>query len=83
MVRLEKQGDTFVMITGQKQNIVQPSINDLIAAISELQKNPQDKNKIREGLLYLDNSAGIDLRKQIRTILQKAVDNKDMTVTDL
>ena len=83
MVRLEKQGDTFVMITGQKQNIVQPSINDLFIAISELQKDPQDKNKIREGLLYLDNSAGSDLRKQIRTILQNAVDNKDMTITDL
>lgn len=83
MVRLEKHGDTFVMITGQKQNIVQPSINDLITAISELQKNPRDKNKIRDGLGYLDNSAGIDLRKQIRMILQKAVDNKDMTVTDL
>jgi len=71
------------MITGQKQNIVQPSINDLFIAISELQKDPQDKNKIREGLLYLDNSAGSDLRKQIRTILQNAVDNKDMTITDL
>ncbi len=83
MVRLERQGDSFVMITGQKQSAVRPGINALLAAISELQKNPQDKNKIREGLLYLDNSAGIDLRKQIRTILQKAVDNKDMTVTDL
>ncbi len=83
MVRLEKQGDSFVMITGQKENMPQPDINDLIAAISELQKNPQDKNKIREGLLYLDNSAGPDLRKEIRTILQKAVDNKGMTVTDL
>ncbi len=83
MVRLEKQGDSFVMITGQKENMPQPGINDLVAAISELQKNPQDKNKIREGLLYLDNSAGLDLRKEIRTILQKAVDNKGMTITDL
>ncbi len=75
MVRLEKQGDSFVMITGTAQK---PAIGALINAISELQKNPPDKNKIKEGLLYLDDSAGTDLRKEIRTILQKALekDNK-------
>ena len=85
MVRLEKQGDSFVMITGggQNQDIPQQSISDLITAISELQKNPPDKTKIRDGLIYLDTSMGIDLRKEIRSILQKAVDNKGMTVTDL
>ncbi len=79
MVRLEKQGDSFVMITGTAQKL---NIDMLINAVSELQKNPPDKNKIKEGLLYLDNSAGTDLRKEIRTILQKAVDNS-ITVTDL
>jgi len=85
MVRLEKQGDSFVMITGggQKQNLPQQSINDLITAISELQKTPPDKTKIQDGIIYLDTSTGIDLRKEIRSILQKAVDNKGMTVTDL
>ena len=85
MVRLEKQGDSFVMITGggQKQNIPQQSINDLITAITELQKNPPDIAKIQDGILYLDNSMGVDLRKEIRSILQKAADNKGMTVTDL
>jgi hypothetical protein len=85
MVRLEKQGDSFVMITGgnQKQDLPQPGINDLITAISELQKNPPDKAKIQDGILYLDTSMGVDLRKEIKSILQKAVDNKGMTVTDL
>jgi len=83
MVRLEKQGNTFVMITGQKENIPQPVINDLIDAISELQKNPRDKNKIKEGLLFLDNSTNIDLRNEIRAILQKAIEYKEMTITDL
>ena len=83
MVRLEKQGNTFVMITGQKENIPQPVINDLINAISELQKNPRDKNKIKEGLLFLDNSTNTDLRNEIRDILQKALEYKEMTITDL
>jgi hypothetical protein len=85
MVRLEKQGDSFVMITSgnQEQNLPQRSINDLIAAISELQKNPPDKAKIQDGILYLDNSMGLDLRKEIKSILQKAMDIKGMTVTDL
>ena len=83
MVRLEKQGKTFVMITGQKENIPQPVINDLINAISELQKNPRDKNKIKEGLLFLDNSTNTDLRNEIRAILQKAIEYKEMTITDL
>ena len=83
MVRLEKQGNTFVMITGQKENIPQPVINDLIDAISELQKNPRDKNKIKEGLLFLDNSTNTDLRNEIRDILQKALEYKEMTITDL
>ena len=80
MVRLEKQGDSFVMITGgtQKQDI-----SVLINAISELQKPSPDKNKIKEGILYLDNAGGVDIKKELRATLQKAFENKGMTITDL
>ncbi|KCZ73206.1 hypothetical protein ANME2D_00266 [Candidatus Methanoperedens nitroreducens] len=63
------------MITGtaeQKQDI-----DMLINAISELKRDSPDKNKIKEGLLYLDNSAGVDIRYEIKTVLQKAVDRAD------
>jgi hypothetical protein len=80
MVRLEKQGDSFVLVTGTAQK---QEINVLTNALAELQKNSPDKNKIKDGLLYLDNSAGIDLRKEIRTMLQKAIENKELTITDL
>jgi len=73
MVRLEKQGDSFVMITGtgQKQDI-----SALINAISELQKTPPDKNKLKDGLVYLDSSEGIDIRKEIKKELLKAIENE-------
>ncbi len=73
MVRLERQGDSFVLITGTTQR---HDTSILISALSELRKSPPDLAKIKEGLLYLDNSSGIDLRKEIKTILQKAVENK-------
>ncbi len=74
MVRLERQGDSFVLITGAAQK---QDISILTHAISELQKNSPDMVRIKEGLFYLDNSAGIDIRKEIKTILQKAVEKKD------
>ncbi len=58
------------MITGAPRK---QDINILINAISELQKNPQDKNKIKEGISYLDDSTGTDLRKEIRAVLQNAM----------
>ncbi len=73
MVRLEKQGDSLVFITGAAQK---QDISLLTRAISELQKNPPDMQKIKEGLFYLDNSAGIDIRKEIRALLQKALENR-------
>lgn len=73
MVRLERQGDSFVLITGTTQR---QDTSILISALSELRKSPPDLAKIKEGLLYLDNSSGIDLRREIKTILQKAVENK-------
>ncbi len=69
MVRLERQGDSFVFITGTTQR---QDIGVLINALSELQKNSWDLSKIKEGLSYLDNSAGIDIRKEIKAVLQKA-----------
>jgi hypothetical protein len=73
MVRLEKQGDSFVMITGTAPKM---DVDILINAISELNKNPPDRNKIKEGILYLDNSAGTDIRNDIRTLLQNALERK-------
>ncbi len=80
MVRMEKQGDSFVMITGAAQKL---DINVLINAISELQKPSPDKTKLKEGLLYLDESMQVDVRKELKATLQKAYDNKGMTITDL
>lgn len=73
MVRLEREGNSFVLITGQTQK---QDTSILIHAISELQKNSPDLVRIKEGLLYLDNSAGIDIRKEIKSVLQKALENK-------
>lgn len=73
MVRLEKQGDSFVMITGTSQK---QDIGILINALSELGKTPPDKNKIKDGLVYLDSSAGIDIRKEIKKELLKAIENE-------
>ncbi len=73
MVRLEKQGDSFVMITGTAPKM---DVDVLINAISEIHKNPPDRSKIKEGILYLDNSAGTDIRKDIRTLLQNALERK-------
>ncbi len=80
MVRLERHGDSYVLVTGAPQK---QDINILISALSELSKATPDAAKIRDGLQYLDNCGGADFRKEIRTILQNAVDNKGMTVMDL
>lgn len=73
MVRLEREGNSFVFITGQTQK---SDISSLIIAIAELKNNSPDPARIKEGLLYLDNSAGIDIRKEIKSVLQKALENK-------
>ncbi len=76
MVRLEREGNSFVLITGKnpQQN---PDINILISAIWELNKNPPDPSKIKEGLQFLDSLPGIDVRKEVRESLQKALEIKD------
>ena len=80
MVRLERHGDSYVLVTGSSQK---QDISVLISALSELSKPSPDSAKIRDGLQYLDNCGGADFRKEIRTILQNAVDNRGMTVIDL
>lgn len=73
MVRLERQGDSFVFITGAAQK---QDVSVLIQALSELHKNSPDIKRIKEGLLYLDSSAGDEIRKEIKSLLLKAI-NKD------
>lgn len=80
MVRFEKQGDSFVLVTGSSHK---QDISILITALSELQNPSPDISRIQEGLAYLDNCGGADFRKEVRTVLQKAVDNKGMTIVDL
>lgn len=80
MVRLERHGDSYVLVTGTSQK---QDISVLISALSELSKASPDSAKIRDGLQYLDNCGGADFRKEIRTVLQNAVDNRGMTVIDL
>ncbi len=80
MVRLERHGDSYVMVTGMSQK---QDISVLISALSELDKTSPDSAKIKDGIQYLDNCGGADFRKEIRTVLQKAADSGSMTVIDL
>jgi hypothetical protein len=80
MVRLERHGDSYVLVTGTSQK---QDISVLISALSELQKSSPDNAKIREGLLYLDNCGLADFRKDIKILLQNAIDSRSMTVIDL
>ncbi len=80
MVRLERHGDSYVLVTGTPQK---QDISVLISALSELSKPSPDSAKIRDGLQYLDNCGGADFRKEIRAVLQNAIDNRGMTVIDL
>ncbi len=80
MARLEKHGDSYVLVTGSSQKL---DIGLLISALSELQKSSPDSAKIREGLLYLDNCGLADFRKEIKTVLQNAIDSRSMNNIDL
>jgi len=80
MVRLEKHGDSYVLVTGAPQK---QDISVLISALSELSKSSPDVAKLKDGLQYLDDCGGADFRKEIRIVLQHAVDNRGMTVMDL
>jgi len=74
MVRLEREGDSFVFITGITQQ--KQDINILISAISELQNNPPDVGKIKEGLIFLDKTPEMDIRKDLRTLLMRELEKK-------
>ncbi len=74
MVRLEREGNSFVFITGKTQPV--QDINILLNALSELQNSSPDASKIKEGLLYIDNSNESDIRNEIKNILKKALESK-------
>jgi hypothetical protein len=74
MVRLEREGDSFVLITGQTQQ--KQDISILISAISELKNNPPDISKIKEGLIFLDKSPETDIRKDLRTSMLQVLEEK-------
>ena len=74
MVRLEREGDSFVFITENTQQ--KKDINILVNAISELKNNPPDAVKIKEGLIFLDKTPEIDIRKDLRTLLMQVLEKK-------
>lgn len=74
MVRLEREGDSFVFITGKTQQA--QDIIILINALSELNNNPPDPAKIKEGLIFLDKTPEIDIRKDLKIILMQALEKK-------
>ncbi|HEY6586356.1 MAG TPA: hypothetical protein VIY97_04210 [Candidatus Methanoperedens sp.] len=78
MVRLEREGNSFVFITGKSQPV--QDINILVNALSELQNSSPDASKIKEGLLYIDNSNESDIRNEIKNILKKALESKGTNV---
>ena len=73
MVRLEREGNSFVFITGKSQPV--QDINILVNALSELRNSSPDASKIKEGLLYIDNSNESDIRNELKNILKKALEN--------
>jgi len=78
MVRLEREGNSFVFITGKSQPV--QDINILVNALSELRNSTPDISKIKEGLLYIDNSNESDIRNEIKNILKKALESKEISV---
>lgn len=78
MVRLEREGNSFVLITGKTQSV--QDINILLNALSELQNSTPDTSKIKEGLLFIDNSNDFDIRNEIKNLLRKALENKEISL---
>jgi hypothetical protein len=74
MVRLEREGDSFVFITGKMQPV--QDINILVNALSELQNTTPDTSIIKEGLLFIDNSNDFDIRNEIKNLLRQALESK-------
>jgi hypothetical protein len=78
MVRLEREGNSFVFITGKTQPV--QDINILVNALSELRNSTPDPSKIKEGLLYIDNSTESDMRNEIKNLLKKALESKGINL---
>ncbi|PWB52606.1 MAG: hypothetical protein C3F06_08630 [Candidatus Methanoperedenaceae archaeon] len=76
MVRLEREGNSFVFITGKTQAV--QDINILLIALSELQSNTPDASKIKEGLLFIENSNECDIRNEIKNLLRKALESEGL-----
>jgi hypothetical protein len=74
MVRLEREGDSFVFITGNAQQ--KQDISILVNAISELKNNPPDVEKIKEGLIFLDKTPEMDIRNDLRILLMQVLEKK-------
>jgi hypothetical protein len=62
-----------VFITGKMQPV--QDINILLNALSELKNSTPDTSKIKEGLLYIDNSNDFDIRNEIKNILRNALES--------
>ncbi len=75
MVRLEKEGNSFVFITGKTQP--KKDINILINALLEVRNNTPDISKIKDGLLYIETEP--DVRNEIKSLLQRALVGKGTT----
>ena len=78
MVRLERDGNSFVFITGKMQSL--QDINILLNALSELRNSTPDTSKIKEGLLFIDNSNDFDIRNEIKNLLKKALEGKETSL---
>ncbi len=78
MVRLERDGNSFVFITGKTQSL--QDINILLNALSELRNSTPDTSKIKEGLLFIDNSNDFDIRNEIKNLLKKALEGKETSL---
>jgi hypothetical protein len=74
MVRLEREGDSFVFITGKTQQA--QDINILVNAISEIKNNPPELAKIKEGLIFLDKTPEMDIRNDLRILLMQVLEKK-------
>lgn len=78
MVRLEREGNSYVFITGNAQNpnVLEKDINILVNALSELGKTSPDPAILEKGLLFIDSSNDFDIRNEIKNVIKKALKNE-------
>lgn len=77
MVRLEREGNSYVFITGNTQTpkVKEQDINILVSALSELGKSTPDPSILEKGLFFIDNSNDFDIRNEIKNVIKKALKN--------